>query len=76
MRDHDEAGPAPSAEADKGDAREARFGDFIIEIDGSREAITENRWLELLYHDKVRGDRISLLVIHDGKRKRLQLKAP
>jgi serine protease Do len=53
-----------------------RVGDFIIEIDGSDESISENRWLELLYHEKVRGDRITLTVIHDGKRKKLQLKAP
>lgn len=51
-------------------------GDFVVEIDGSAEAITENRWLEYLYKEKVRGQTVTLTVIHKGKREKAQLVVP
>jgi hypothetical protein len=53
-----------------------RVDDYIVGIDGKTEEITENEWLEYLYHEKVKGERIALAVIHDGRRKRLLMKAP
>ena len=46
-----------------------RVGDYIVAID-------EGQWLEYLFHRMVKGERITLTVVHDGRRKRLQLKAP
>jgi S1-C subfamily serine protease len=51
-------------------------GDFVVEIDGSPKAITENRWYDLLYQERARGDPVSLTVIRNGKRLKLTLAAP
>jgi hypothetical protein len=51
-------------------------GDFIVEIDGSRTQITEERWLEYLYKEKVRGQTVTLTVIHKGQRDKAQLVVP
>ena len=48
-------------------------GDFIVEIDGRDDAITENRWLEYLYKEKVRGQTVTLTVIHKGRREKAKL---
>jgi len=48
-------------------------GDFIVEIDGSDEPISENRWLEYLYREKVRGQTVTLTVIHKGRREKAKL---
>jgi predicted metalloprotease with PDZ domain len=48
-------------------------GDFVIEIDGSAEPITEDRWLEYLYKEKTRGQTVKLTVIHKGRREEAQL---
>ena len=51
-------------------------GDFVVEIDGSNEAVSENRWLAYLYQRKARGEPVSLTVLHEGKRERRRLAAP
>jgi serine protease Do len=51
-------------------------GDFIVAIDGKDKAVDENAWLAYVQQEKVRGERIVLTVIHDGKRERVELKAP
>ena len=51
-------------------------GDWVVEIDGSAKAISENRWYDLLHQEKARGDAVSLVVIRGGKRIRLTLAAP
>jgi S1-C subfamily serine protease len=51
-------------------------GDFVVEIDGSPKAISENRWYDLLWQERARGEAVSLVVIRGGKRVKLTLAAP
>jgi hypothetical protein len=51
-------------------------GDFLVEIDGSAKAITENRWYELLFQERARGEAVALTVLRGEKRIRLTLSAP
>lgn len=51
-------------------------GDFVVEIEGSAKAISENRWYELLFQEKARGEPVALTVIRGEKRLRLTLSAP
>jgi serine protease Do len=51
-------------------------GDVLVEIDGSAARISENRWYDLLFQEKARGDAVSLTVIRGGERRRLTLAAP
>jgi serine protease Do len=52
------------------------IGDFLVEIDGSPRAVSENRWYEFLFQEKARGEPVALTVIRGGKRLRLVLAAP
>jgi serine protease Do len=52
------------------------IGDFVVEIEGSAKAISENRWYELLFQEKARGEPVALTVIRGEKRLRLTLSAP
>ncbi len=51
-------------------------GDFVVEIDGSAKAISENRWYEFLFQEKARGEPVPLTVIRGEKRLKLTLSAP
>lgn len=51
-------------------------GDFVLEIDGSAEAVSENRWLAFLMQERVRGQPVTLTVIHKGKRETVKMLAP
>ncbi len=51
-------------------------GDFVVEIDGSAAPISENRWLTYLFKEKVRGESVSLTIVHDGKREKVRLPVP
>lgn len=51
-------------------------GDFIVEIDGNAQAISEDRWLEYLYREKLRGQTVTLTVVHKGRREKAQLVVP
>ena len=52
------------------------IGDFVVEIDGSAAAITENRWLEILFKERVRGQAVTLTVIHEGRKEKVRLVVP
>ncbi len=51
-------------------------GDFVVEIDGSDAAVTENQWIVYLMQRKVKGEPVSLVVVHDGKRLKRTMPAP
>lgn len=51
-------------------------GDFIVAVDGKDKPMDENGWLSYVQQDKVRGETIALTVIHNGKRGRVDMKAP
>ena len=48
-------------------------GDFVLEIDGSDRAVTENEWLEFLAQKKVRGQTVALTILHGGRRDKVKL---
>lgn len=51
-------------------------GDCVLEIDGKSEAISENRWLEFLMREKVRGESVALGILHKGKRDTVRMPVP
>lgn len=53
-----------------------RVDDFILAIDGDTSEITEERWLELLHHEKLPGEPVTLTIVHEGRQRKVVLKAP
>jgi hypothetical protein len=51
-------------------------GDVLVEIDGRKDAISENRWIEYLMREKVRGDSVALGILHKGKRDTVKMPVP
>ncbi len=68
VRGFPKVGPAQKADL--------AVGDFVVEFDGSAEAVTENRWYEFLFQEKLRGEPVMLTVLRGGKRLKLRLLAP
>ena len=51
-------------------------GDVIVEIDGKKDAISENRWIEYLMREKVRGESVALGFLRKGKRDTAKMPVP
>lgn len=50
-----------------------RKGDVLVEMDGRDARLTESQWMTTLVNDKRPGDRVAVIVLRDGQRRRFEL---
>jgi serine protease Do len=50
-----------------------RKGDVLVELDGNDARLTESQWMTTLVNDKRPGDRVAVVVLRDGQRRRFEL---
>jgi hypothetical protein len=50
--------------------------DYIVEVEKSTELMTENEFIVFCQQKRKQGEIVDLTVIHDGKRKAIELQAP
>lgn len=50
--------------------------DYIVEVEKSTEPMTENEFIVFCQQKRKQGEIVDLTVIHDGKRKAIELQAP
>lgn len=51
-------------------------GDYVVEIEKSTEPVTENEFIVFCQQKRRKGEIVDLTVIHDGRRKAIELQAP
>jgi hypothetical protein len=52
------------------------INDYVVEIDGKPDAMSENDFIVFCQQKRRRGDAVELTVVHDGRRKKVELPAP
>ena len=52
------------------------INDYLVEVDGKTDPMSENDFIVFCQQKKKRGEILDLTVIHDGKKKKIELQVP